>query len=153
MLSALPVCYLPNGSCAVFGGNGPVPLVLAATIPRLVQPHDNNTQLAKKRWYPAAEPMADGTVVVIGGFSIGVYINRNYPNIDPTYEGGVAEPTSSYEFYPARPQPLPILNFMANTSGLNSFALSYLMPSGKMFVQANYSTSEVHPILPIGFFH
>jgi len=36
------------------------------------------------------------------------------------------------------------MNFMVNTSGLSSYALTYLMPSGKMFVQANYSTSGVH---------
>jgi len=57
--------------------------------------HDNITQLAKKRWYPAAEPVADETVVVTGGFTAGGYINRNYLNIDPTYEGGGAEPTSA----------------------------------------------------------
>jgi hypothetical protein len=64
--------------------------------------------------------MTDGTVVVIGGFSIGGYINRNYLDIDPTNEGGAAELT--YEFYPQLQafQSL-ILNFMANTSGLNSF--------------------------------
>src|SRR5260221_4061056 len=105
--------HLPNGSYAVFGGNGAIgpggnnsasgstptfdPIyrdydgTRAIPIPCDESTscffYDNNTQLAKKRLYPAAEPMADGTVVVIGGFSIGGYINRNYPNIDPTYEG------------------------------------------------------------------
>jgi hypothetical protein len=37
----------------------------------------------KSRWYPGAEPLADGTVVLIGGFVGGGYINRNYPNTDP----------------------------------------------------------------------
>jgi len=178
--------HLPNGSYAVFGGNGAIgpggnnsasgsspafdPIYRdydGTRAIRIFNPcdengscffYDNNTQLAKKRWYPSAEPMADGTVVIIGGFSLGGYINRNYPNIDPAYEGGAAEPT--YEFYPAGSQPFPggsqsppILNFMANTSGLNAYALSYLMPSGKMFVQANFSTSEVHLILHIGSFH
>jgi hypothetical protein len=106
--------------------------------------YDNNTFLTEKRWYPSAEPLADGTVVVIGGFTAGGYINRNYPNTDPTYEGGAADPT--YEFYPAGPQPPQIMNFMVNTSGLNSYALTYLMPSGNMFVQANYSTGNVHLI-------
>ena len=52
--------------------------------------------MQKDRWYSAAEPMADGSVVIIGGFVNGGYINRNYPNTDPAYEGGAAEPT--YEF-------------------------------------------------------
>ena len=101
----------------------------------------NGLMMAKARWYPAAEALADGTVVLIGGFTSGGYINRNTPNIDPTYEGGAAEPT--FEFFPQRSQQPQIMNFMVKTSGLNSYALTYLMPSGKMFVQANYSTSEL----------
>lgn len=99
----------------------------------------NGLQMAKHRWYPAAEPLANGTVVLIGGFTAGGYINRQTPNVDPTYEGGSAEPT--FELFPPSSQTPQIMNFMVNTSGLNAFALTYLMPSGKMFVQANYSTS------------
>lgn len=101
----------------------------------------NGTQMAKHRWYPGAEPLANGTVVLIGGFTAGGYINRNTPNVDPTYEGGQAEPT--YELYPPGAGVPQIMNFMVKTSGLNAYALTYLMPSGKMFVQANYSTSYV----------
>ncbi|KAI0290848.1 copper radical oxidase variant A [Multifurca ochricompacta] len=98
----------------------------------------NGLQMAKRRWYPAAEALANGTVVLIGGFTSGGYINRNTPNTDPAYEGGAAEPT--YEFFPPASQSPQVMNFMVKTSGLNSYALTYLMPSGKMFVQANYST-------------
>ncbi|KAI0264203.1 glyoxal oxidase [Gloeopeniophorella convolvens] len=98
----------------------------------------NGLEMAKPRWYPGAEPLADGTVVLIGGFAQGGYINRIYPNTDPFYESNAAEPT--FEFYPARPDPPAVMNFMGKTSGLNAFSLTYLMPSGKMFVQANYST-------------
>ncbi|KIK57124.1 hypothetical protein GYMLUDRAFT_247377 [Collybiopsis luxurians FD-317 M1] len=94
--------------------------------------------MQKERWYSAAEPLGDGTIVLIGGFVNGGYINRNYPNTDPTYEGGAAEPT--YEFYPANGRTAEIMQFMVKTSGLNSYAHTYLMPSGKMLVQANYST-------------
>ncbi|KAI9441191.1 glyoxal oxidase [Lactarius indigo] len=59
-------------------------------------------QMARARWYPGAEPLADGTVVLIGGFNGGGYINRNYPNTDPAYEGGAAEPT--FEFFPSHSQ-------------------------------------------------
>ncbi|KAI0262625.1 glyoxal oxidase [Gloeopeniophorella convolvens] len=98
----------------------------------------NGLQMAKSRWYPGAEALADGSVVLIGGFVSGGYINRNYPNVDPTYEGGGAEPT--FEFYPSRGGQPVISNFVVNTSGLNAYPHTYLMPSGKLFMQANYST-------------
>ncbi|KZT21915.1 copper radical oxidase [Neolentinus lepideus HHB14362 ss-1] len=107
---------------------------------------DNPAVLAmqKQRWYSAAEPMADGTVVLIGGFVNGGYINRNYPNTDPAYEGGAAEPT--YEFYPSNGQTAQVMQFMIKTSGLNAYAHTFNMPSGKMLVQANYSTMLWDPL-------
>ncbi|KAH7908701.1 putative copper radical oxidase [Hygrophoropsis aurantiaca] len=100
---------------------------------------DNATVLSmqKQRWYSAAEALGDGTIALIGGFVNGGYINRNTPNTDPEYEGGAAEPT--YEFYPSR-GPATVMQFMIQTSGLNSYAHTYLMPSGKMLIQANIST-------------
>ncbi|KAL0064280.1 hypothetical protein AAF712_008724 [Marasmius tenuissimus] len=94
--------------------------------------------MQKQRWYSAAEPLGDGTVALIGGFVNGGYVNRNWPNIDPAFEGGAAEPT--YEFYPANGRKAEVMQFMIKTSGLNSYAHTFLMPSGKMLVQANIST-------------
>ncbi|KAF9524921.1 copper radical oxidase [Crepidotus variabilis] len=94
--------------------------------------------LKKSRWYSAAEATGEGKVIVIGGFVNGGYVNRNYPNIDPVSEGGAAEPT--YEYYPAMNGDPQIFQFLVKTSGLNAYAHTYLMPSGKMFVQANLST-------------
>lgn len=92
------------------------------------------------RWYSGAEALADGTIVLIGGMTWGGYVNRNLPNVDPTYEGGGATPT--YEYFPSR-GPAVNMKFMTTTSGLNAYAHTYLMPSGKMLVQANLSTSEL----------
>jgi hypothetical protein len=102
---------------------------------------DNSSVLAmqKQRWYSAAEALPDGSVVIIGGFVNGGYVNRNFPNTDPALEGGAAEPT--FEFYPSRGTAAATMQFMIETSGLNAYAHTYLMPSGKMFVQANVSTS------------
>lgn len=102
---------------------------------------DNSSTLAmaKKRWYPGAEALSDGTVVLVGGFVNGGYVNRNFPNTDPTNQGGAAEPT--YEFYPSRGAPQQMA-FMTSTSGLNAYTHLYLMPSGNMFAQANLSTGE-----------
>jgi len=94
--------------------------------------------MQKKRWYSAAEMLGDGTIVIIGGFVNGGYINRNTPNLDPTTSGGAAEPT--FEFFPSNGQPPAQMAFMTKTSGLNAYAHTYLMASGLVFVQANYST-------------
>jgi hypothetical protein len=90
------------------------------------------------RWYSAAEATAEGDVVIIGGFVNGGYVNRNYPNVDPVTEGNAAD--STYEYYPPRSGQPQTFNFLIQTSGLNAYAHTYLMPSGKMFVQANVST-------------
>ena len=97
----------------------------------------NVLQMQKSRWYSTAEPLADGTIALIGGFVNGGYINRNYPNTDPRTEGGAAEPT--VEFYPSNGAAKD-MQFMIDTSGLNSYAHAYMMPSGKMFLQANVSS-------------
>ncbi len=67
-------------------------------------------------------------------------MNRNFPNIEPATEGGGAEPT--YEFWPPNGRQPKVMQFMITTSGLNSYAHTFLMPSGRMFVQANISSSE-----------
>lgn len=158
--------HMPNGSWATFGGNKAVGPSCnpnggacgydptygdndGATAVRLLNPcpagqtcewkDDLTLNLAKKRWYPGIEALGDGSVVLIGGFVNGGYINRNYPNVDPLYSKGAAEPT--FEFWPPRDDDPQVMQFMGTTSGLNSYAHAYLMPSGKMFVQANVSTS------------
>ncbi|KAF9556764.1 copper radical oxidase [Agrocybe pediades] len=95
--------------------------------------------MQKSRWYSAAEPDGDGNVVIIGGFVNGGYVNRNYPadSSSPAANPG-AEYT--YEYYPPRTDPPQVFNFLLKTSGLNAYAHTFLMPSGKMLVQANLST-------------
>ncbi|KAF8154722.1 glyoxal oxidase N-terminus-domain-containing protein [Crassisporium funariophilum] len=104
---------------------------------------DEPTILSMKtsRWYSAAEALGDGSVVIIGGFVNGGYVNRNYPIQDPATfdtQGGAANPT--YEYYPPRAADPPKLQFLVDTSGLNAYAHTFLMPSGKIFLQANLST-------------
>lgn len=165
--------HLPNGSYVTFGGNGAIgpggnigdqvnsagsgaydttygDLDGTKAI-RVLDPCDDNScewfddptvlSMDRSRWYSTAEPLGNGTIAILGGFVNGGYINRNYPNVDPEFEGGAAENT--YEFYPSL-GPAKAMPFLVNTSGLNSYPLSYLMPSGKMLIQANYSTSEYY---------
>ncbi|KAF5340247.1 hypothetical protein D9611_007799 [Ephemerocybe angulata] len=98
--------------------------------------------MKKARWYSTAESLADGTIVLLGGFSTGGYINRNYPNTDPDSGGGSQ---NTYEFFPARDVEPPKVNFLLKTSGLNAYVHAFLMPSGKMFLQANYSSTLWDP--------
>jgi hypothetical protein len=161
--------HLPNGSWVTFGGNGivgPYGDTTVANNPygaldggkaiRVLNPctssddltssgcqwYDNPDVLSmqKRRWYSAAEALADGSVVLIGGFVNGGYVNRLFPNTDPVLSGGQAEPT--FEFYPSRNVVPQQMQFLVTTSGLNAYAHTFLMASGKMFVQANISTSE-----------
>lgn len=165
--------HLPNGSFATFGGNAAIGPQGAASDQgefdstyqdydgaqaiRILNPcsddgcqwvdGQNQLQMARKRWYAGTEALADGSVVLMGGFIGGGYVNRNLPNIDPTYEkanpsdaSGGAEP--SFEFFPPRSGDVQNMQFMTTTSGLNAYSHAYLMPSGNMFVQANLSTSE-----------
>lgn len=101
---------------------------------------DNASLLSmqQQRWYSTAEPLGDGSIAIIGGFTSGGYVNRNYPNVDPEFEGGAA--TATYEFFPSKGTP-QTMSFLINTSGLNAYPHAFMMPSGNMFLQANYSTS------------
>lgn len=103
--------------------------------------------MQKQRWYSTAEPTGTGQIVLIGGFVQGGYINRNWPNVDPEFEGGAADCT--YEYYPNSDNlEARTMQFMIDTSGLNSYSHAFLLPSGKMFVQANISTGMLFsPIL------
>ncbi|GLB36927.1 putative copper radical oxidase variant A [Lyophyllum shimeji] len=91
--------------------------------------------MQKKRWYSTAEPLADGSIVLIGGMVGGGYINRNTPDTTPVPEAA----ENSYEFYPSKGPATP-LPFLYKTGGLNVYAHAFLLNSGKMLVQANVST-------------
>ncbi|KAG6914855.1 hypothetical protein DXG01_014931 [Tephrocybe rancida] len=92
--------------------------------------------MQKRRWYSTAEALADGTIVLIGGFVGGGYINRNTPDTTPSPDAA----ENSYEFYPANGRPVTVLNFLFKTGGLNAYAHAFLLNSGQMLVQANVST-------------
>lgn len=105
---------------------------------RLLNPADDDADLAwidtpgtlemqTARWYPGVEVLADGSIVLIGGATGGGYINRNYPNLDPGYQGtpGMGSPTNidgganpTYETYPST-GPVKEMQFMITTSGVS----------------------------------
>lgn len=81
-------------------------------------------------------------MVIIGGFVFGGFINCWYPNMDPTFEAkdGTTSSEPTFEFFPARAGDPEVLDFYVKTSGLNAYPHTFLMPSGKMLLQANLST-------------
>lgn len=76
---------------------------------RLLEPTTDSASLAwlddganvmqSQRWYPGAENLADGSIVLIGGATSGGYINRN--NDSNAITGG-SNPT--YEYFPSNGQ-------------------------------------------------
>ncbi|KAH9478530.1 Aldehyde oxidase GLOX [Psilocybe cubensis] len=101
---------------------------------------DDSSVLAMKapRWYAALEPLGDGTIVILGGFTAGGYVNREFPVRDPITQNTQAQ--STYEYYPAKDADPQLVQFLVDAGGLNAYAHMFLMPSGNIFVQANRSS-------------
>ena len=88
-------------------------------------------RMTSRRWYPTVEALEDGSVIVIGGDLWGGYVNDA--------NGGQDNPT--YEFFPHKESDEPInLQFLSDTLPVNLFALTWLMPDGRLFMQASLST-------------
>ena len=86
-------------------------------------------QMTGRRWYPTVEPLADGSLIVIGGDQNGGYVNT------------AAQDNPTYEFFPPKGNGSAIgLQFLTDTLPINLYALTWLMPSGKLFMQANRSS-------------
>ncbi|GAA5864012.1 hypothetical protein JCM8547_005308 [Rhodosporidiobolus lusitaniae] len=88
---------------------------------------DGSNYMTTRRWYPTLETLEDGTMIVIGGCDWGGYVN----------DAGQNNPT--YEFYPSRGGPVG-LNLLTQTLPANLFPLTWLLPSGNLFIQANWGT-------------
>lgn len=149
---------LANGSWVVFGGNQPVTTGGTAVNdktnnPTGVNPYDDTDggeairmltpcddgqcgwqeggaalTMSGKRWYPTIEGLADGSVIVLGGDTNGGYVSTFVQN-NPTYE-----------YWPKQPSGAIGMSFLNETVPVNLFPLTWLMPSGKLFLQAAYKT-------------
>ncbi|TDL21723.1 glyoxal oxidase [Rickenella mellea] len=84
--------------------------------------------LTTRRWYPSVETLEDGSVIIIGGNTMGGFVNA----------ADTSNPT--YEFFPTRGDPIhsPLLD---RTLPANLFPHTFLLPSGKLFLQLNWATS------------
>lgn len=88
---------------------------------------DGSNYMTTRRWYPTLETLEDGTMIVIGGCDWGGYVNDEGQN-NPTYE-----------FYPSKGGPVG-LNILTTTLPANLFPLTWLLPSGNLFIQTNLGT-------------
>ena len=151
---------LANGTFVVFGGNQPVTTAGVAvsdagaysdtdggTAIRMINPCDdescewiqgetdysvdngetgNYLKMTGRRWYPMVEALEDGSLIVVGGDKNGGYVNTQYQD-NPTYE-----------FFPPKGNGAAVnLQFLSDTLPVNLYALTWLMPSGKLFMQAS----------------
>ncbi|KAK1831586.1 glyoxal oxidase [Podospora conica] len=86
--------------------------------------NDNGELLMdSNRWYPTLEVLEDGSSVIIGGSLEGAYVN---PKDNPTYE-----------YFPRRGAERKMA-FLERTYPLNLYPLTWLLPDGRLFVQADY---------------
>ena len=83
-------------------------------------------QMTSRRWYPTVEVLEDGSMMIIGGDKNGGYVNT------------AAQDNPTYEFFPPKGDGSAIdLQFLSDTLPINLYALTWLMPSGLLFMQAN----------------
>ncbi|KAJ7217754.1 glyoxal oxidase [Mycena pura] len=79
------------------------------------------TPMTTRRWYPT-----------IGGCNNGGFVN----------DAGQDNPT--YEFFPSRGAPVTS-PFLSDALPINLYPLTWLLPSGKIFMQANRATTLLNP--------
>ncbi|KAI6046123.1 glyoxal oxidase [Pisolithus marmoratus] len=79
------------------------------------------------RWYPTLETLEDGSAIIIGGCQNGGYVND------------ASQDNPTYEFFPSRGPPV-ISSILQNTLPANLYPLTWLLPSGKLFIQSNWQT-------------
>ncbi|CAH7687128.1 glyoxal oxidase N-terminus-domain-containing protein [Phakopsora pachyrhizi] len=105
---------------------------------RLITPCDNDndcqwsvnpggTIMQAKRWYPTVETLEDGSAIIIGGCTDGGYVNDANQNV-PTIE-----------YFPSKGSAIG-LNFLTTTLPANLYTLTWLLPSGNLFLQTNLAT-------------
>jgi hypothetical protein len=86
-------------------------------------------KMTGRRWYPMVEVLEDGSLIVIGADLWGGYVNM------------ASQDNPTYEYFPPKGDGLAInLQFLTDCLPTNLYALTWLMPSGRLFMQANLKT-------------
>ncbi|KAF8491027.1 glyoxal oxidase [Gautieria morchelliformis] len=104
---------------------------------RLLDPCDDEScnwvvnpalSMTTRRWYPTVETLEDGSLIIVGGDQFGGFIN-SAGNTNPTFE-----------YFPSRGPPVN-LDILDSTLPANLFPLTWLLPSGNLFLQVNWAAS------------
>ncbi|KAK4703171.1 hypothetical protein P7C70_g3046, partial [Phenoliferia sp. Uapishka_3] len=82
------------------------------------------------RWYPTLETIEDGSVMIIGGELWGGFVNSV----------SQMQSVPTYEFWPTKGAPINS-TFLLDTQPANLYPLTWLLPSGLIFMQANWQTT------------
>lgn len=115
------------------GDNGPYYDADGGKAIRLLNPCEDKTcnwreeSMSSRRWYPTVETLEDGSLIIIGGNQWGGFVN------------GAGQNNPTYEFYPSKGDPVG-LNILTTTLPANLFPLTWLLPSGNLFIQTNWGT-------------
>ncbi|KAJ6498935.1 glyoxal oxidase N-terminus-domain-containing protein [Mycena sanguinolenta] len=88
--------------------------------------------MTTRRWYPTVETLEDGSAIIIGGCNNGGYVN----------DAGQDNPT--YEFFPSTGAPIES-PFLSDNLPINLYPLTFLLPSGRLLMQANRATMMLDP--------
>ncbi|KAF7357719.1 hypothetical protein MVEN_00817800 [Mycena venus] len=78
------------------------------------------------------ETLQDGTAIIIGGCNNGGYVND------------IGQDNPTYEFYPSTGGPITS-PFLSDNLPINLYPLTFLLPSGRLLMQANRATIMLDP--------
>lgn len=103
--------------------------------------------MSTRRWYPTLENLEDGSLILIGGNQWGGFVNSAgqvswqvfLRRADVLYAVGPSKNNPTYEYFPPRGEPIG-LNILTTTLPANLYPLTWLLPSGNLFIQSNWKT-------------
>jgi hypothetical protein len=126
-----------SSSANVTDGGGPYDDTSGGRTVRVLDPctddscnwYEDTYAMPINRWYPSLETLPDGDMIVIGGEMWGGFVTS-----DPQYN------VPTYEFWPERGEPVNC-TFLVDTMPANLYPLTWLLPNGLIFMQANWQTT------------
>ncbi|RDX42703.1 copper radical oxidase [Lentinus brumalis] len=85
--------------------------------------------MTTRRWYPTLETLEDGSAIILGGCDWGGYVNS------------ADQDNPTWEIFPPTDGDVVKSDILSTTLPVNLFPLTWLLPSGKIFLQSNWKTA------------